>query len=143
MIDSISPSPSPSSSLLLCCCDGSKEALAALDKAISLAETNSWKLTVLYVTPLNPPSSLPYIDHLEKGYNMEILESAIKDIEKVKMYLETAVGPRIDEFEVIELEGEGEAGTLIDSYVKDLGDAIKMVVVGTRNNGTLKRYVKI
>lgn len=130
-----------SSDVLLCCCDGTKEAIAALDHAVKLAENTRQKLTVLYVTPLNPPSSLPYIDHLEKGYNFEIMESAIKDIEKVKMYLDTTVGPRIDEYEVVELEGEGEAGELIDEYVKDLGDAVKMVVVGTRNNGALKRWV--
>lgn len=54
---------------------------------------------------LNPESDAPYIDHLEKGYNLEIKDRAKAEVEACRQYLtETYFQGSID-YEFVEIEG--------------------------------------
>lgn len=46
-----------------------------------------YRLFIVFVVALNPKQSLPYIDHLEKAYNMEIQSNAERDVAQCKEFL--------------------------------------------------------
>lgn len=47
------------------------------------------------------------------------------------------------EYEFSVVEGEGDMGSVVESYIHQLKETtrVDLVVVGTRNNGSLKRWV--
>ncbi|KAJ3016255.1 hypothetical protein HKX48_004136 [Thoreauomyces humboldtii] len=98
----------------------------------------SYVLEVVHFCALNPKQSLPYIDHLERAYNMEIQENSEKDVAECKAYLAKHAGKVVYEF--ISVEGEGETGPLIEEYVNESYPDPDLFIVGTRNLGTLQRW---
>ncbi|KAI9098273.1 hypothetical protein DFS34DRAFT_620193 [Phlyctochytrium arcticum] len=114
----------------------------ALDHAIKLcgALRVKCKLYVVYFIALNPKQTLPYIDHLEKAYNMEIQSNAETDVEEGKKYLaEHTVGKHFS-YEFVQVEGEGETGPLIEEYIRENHTDLDLFIVGTRNLGGLQKW---
>jgi nucleotide-binding universal stress UspA family protein len=80
---------------------------------------------------------------LNLGYNLQIIEQAEEELAEIKKYLE---GIEI-EYELIMVEKEGEMGQDIEKWFVDFkrrvyeNEGINLVVVGTRNNGPLKRLI--
>jgi nucleotide-binding universal stress UspA family protein len=73
---------------------------------------------------------------------MDIQEIAEKEEREILGMLRQEQGI---EYEFIKVEGEGETGQLIEEYVNENhgpGD-VSLVVVGTRNQGPLKRYCSL
>lgn len=68
----------------------------ALDYAVKLCtKLQKYKLTLVYLVALNPKETLPYLDHLEKSYNMEIQNNAAQEIEECVAYIDKNVGSKV------------------------------------------------
>ncbi|KAJ3051342.1 hypothetical protein HK097_007673 [Rhizophlyctis rosea] len=98
-----------------------------------------YKVYIVYFVALNPGRVLPYLDHLEKAYNMEIQSNAEKDVAECKEYFSKNYAGRVN-YEFVEVEGEGETGPLIEEYVNETHPDLNLLVLGTRELGTLKRW---
>ncbi|KAL7754437.1 hypothetical protein RI367_000418 [Sorochytrium milnesiophthora] len=120
--------------------DASAPSLHAIDFAASLVVSmSSYRLLVVYVTALNKASRLPYFDHLDKAYNLEIQDEAKSAIQECKSYLH-----RFDtkiSYEFIEVEGEGEVGPILEKFIVEKEPRCSMAVVGTNNHGGIKRMI--
>ncbi|KAI8811015.1 hypothetical protein BJ742DRAFT_166173 [Cladochytrium replicatum] len=114
----------------------------ALDTAVSIcarfAPHTDYKIYVVHVVALNPPQSIPYLDHLERAYNLEIRATAEAEVEACRKYLESKYADRIN-YEFLQVEGEGDTGSLVLAYVEGIG--VDLLVVGSRALGNLKRTV--
>ncbi|KAI9141029.1 hypothetical protein BKA69DRAFT_471305 [Paraphysoderma sedebokerense] len=119
--------------------DASPASFKAVDYAADLVKKLSvdYKLLVVYVTALNRTSRLPYFDHLDKAYNIEIQDEATSATDSCKSYLKKYDGEIVYEFIVV--EGEGEVGPILEKYIEDTVPECKMVVVGSKNMSGLKR----
>ncbi|KAJ3078759.1 Ubiquitin carboxyl-terminal hydrolase 22 [Quaeritorhiza haematococci] len=122
--------------------NNSPASFKALDQAVSLCQNLAcpYKLFIIYVVALNPPQTLPYIDHLEKAYNVEIQSNAVAEVEACKDYLTKKYAGKVT-YDFNEVEGEGETGPLIEEYILENHPDLDLLIVGTRNLGTLKRWV--
>lgn len=119
--------------------DPSWEALSfASDLASSLSTPH--KLILVHVAALNPATSLPGLDHLDKAANMDILAKSDKEVEKVRTRLQTLYGDKRLNYELVEVEGEGEVGPVIVEYVMTAHKDAKLVCVGSRNLSGLKKW---
>jgi nucleotide-binding universal stress UspA family protein len=88
---------------------------------------------------LNPKQTFPYLDHLEKAYNLEIEEQEMQVVKDCRDYLDRCYAGKVT-YKFIKVEGQGETGPLIEEYInQEISDA-DMLYVGTRNNGPLKRW---
>lgn len=126
---------------ILVCFNNTPAAFKALDYAIELVQNMkcNHRLIIVYMLALNPVSvSVPYIDHLDKSYNMDLAETAEKDVEVCRKYLEKYQS-KIN-YDFIEVEGEGETGPLIEEYINETHPDVDMVVTGSRNQGTVRRF---
>ncbi|KAI9007355.1 hypothetical protein BC832DRAFT_449676 [Gaertneriomyces semiglobifer] len=87
----------------------------ALDTAVNLCKKLKveYKLYIVYFVALNPKQSIPYIDHLERAYNMEIQSNAEVDVQQCKQHLSELYSGKVN-YEFVEVEGEGETGPLIE-----------------------------
>ncbi|KAI9018939.1 hypothetical protein DFJ74DRAFT_598021, partial [Hyaloraphidium curvatum] len=90
------------------------EAWHSLDHAVQLVRSLKlpYRLLLVYIVALNPPQSLPYLDHLDKAANLEIQSKAEREIEACKEKLADYEG--LVSYELIEVEGEGEVGPVIE-----------------------------
>lgn len=117
----------------------SAESYLAIQKAVELCQNlKSYKLTIAYFIAFNPASSTPFIDHLEKSYNMEIEDQSKVELEKCRVHLSENYFNKVD-YEFVEVQGEGEVGVLIEQYIRD--KAVDLVVCGSRNQGAVKRWI--
>lgn len=124
------------------------EAWNALEYAIQLCQSISpsrgYKLLLCYIVALNPPNSLPYLDHLDRANNLEIQSKAAKELERCKSHLKERYEGTVS-YELVEVEGEGETAPLIAEFVKaqeGMGK-VDVVVVGSKNMllGGLRKWV--
>ncbi|KAJ1502651.1 hypothetical protein HMI55_002805 [Coelomomyces lativittatus] len=68
--------------------DATEPSFHAFDFAVDLVSNlKEYQLFVVYVTALNKTSRFPYLDHLDKVYNLEIREEAERAINLCKKYL--------------------------------------------------------
>ncbi|KAI8590674.1 hypothetical protein HDU88_007695 [Geranomyces variabilis] len=135
-------SPSANPLKIIVAANNTPSARKALDYALALCSKippACYRLEVVHFTALNPQQTLPYIDHLERAYNMEIQEAAEKDVAVCKKYLNEHFAGKI-KYEFIEVEGEGETGPLIEEYISESHPDLDLFIVGTRNLGSLQRW---
>ncbi|KAJ3283649.1 Ubiquitin carboxyl-terminal hydrolase 22 [Borealophlyctis nickersoniae] len=113
----------------------------AVEHAVDLCSRikGEYKLLIVYFVALNPKRSLPYIDHLEKAYNMEIQDIAQSDVAECKEYFTKHYSNRVN-YEFIEVEGESETGPLIEEYITKSHPDLNLLVVGQRALGKLERW---
>ncbi|KAI8920906.1 hypothetical protein DFJ77DRAFT_447816 [Powellomyces hirtus] len=113
----------------------------ALEYALSLCckiPAANYMLEIVYFVALNPHQTLPYIDHLERAYNLEIQEAAEKEVAICKKYLAQHFDGKV-KYNLIEVEGEGETGPLIEEYINETHPDLDLFIVGTRNLGSIQR----
>lgn len=121
---------------ILVCVDDTEPSWKAIEFATKISTENGSKLQFVYFAGLNPVTKLPYLDNLEKAYNLEIHdESEAKTVLIAKKIKELCNLPHT--FELV--EEEGETSQLIEAFVA--ANAIDMCIVGSRNNGIVKRFV--
>ena len=109
------------------------QAFKALDYAINLChQLKNYELLVYYFVALNPKQTLPYLDHLEHGFNIEIKEQAEQDSLEIQKRL-------VPDCKYEMIQGEGELGPLMEHYLKKIEP--DLVICGTRNNGVFARWV--
>lgn len=115
--------------------------LQALQFATNLMSSLSVPSTLIvaYIMALNPPGPLPGLASLDKAYNLSIEDEASLEVAKVKGLLAKWNG-RLN-YEFLEVEGEGETGPLILEFIESQHNDSDLVVVGSRNLGSLQRYV--
>ncbi|KAI8822391.1 uncharacterized protein EV422DRAFT_396652 [Fimicolochytrium jonesii] len=122
--------------------NNSPAAFCALDYARRLCEklgNVQYDLLVVYFVALNPQRNVPYLDHLERAYNMDIQDTAEKDVGLCKAYLKTHYNGRVN-YRFLEVEGEGETGPLMEEFVNESHSDLDLFIIGTRNLGTLQRW---
>ncbi len=120
---------------ILVASDGSPSSLAAISFALSLLNhSKDYFISIVYFVPLNPPQSLPYLDHLDKVYNLEIEEEAVKVFDTITLFLgkkrNVTCEKRI---------GEGDVGEMIVDYAKN--HKVDWLILGTRNLSGIKKFV--
>lgn len=124
--------------------NNSPSGFKAMDHAVDICHKMAGNvhtmIYVVYMVAKNPPQSLPYLDHLDRAFNKEIDQDAAKDIAACKEYLVSKYEHKIN-YSFIEVEGEGETGPLLEEYIRDAHPDVNLVVTGTRNFGSLKRWV--
>lgn len=123
----------------------------ALDAAIKhvLSLKVEYKLFLIHFVALNPPQNFPYLDHLDKGFNIEIQEEEDKIVTRLAQKLQDNYYGKVN-YSFIKVEGNGEVGPIIEDYIQSqlpLLDMVYsiflhefMIIVGTRNHGALKRW---
>ncbi|KAI8903393.1 hypothetical protein EDD86DRAFT_98874 [Gorgonomyces haynaldii] len=95
----------------------------------------SYELRIVFYVALNQKNTLPYLDHLEQGFNIEIQEQAEKDSMEIVKFLQT-----LDvKYEYEMISETSELGPLMEQHINK--QEVDLVVCGTRNNGTLSRWV--
>ena len=99
-----------------------------------------YRLIVAFVVALNPRQTIPYIDHLEKAYNLEIEADAEKQLEMLKKKISVLVDANVV-YEFMAVEGEGDVGPILETYVLEKHPETNLFVVGSRNNTPLKRWI--
>ncbi|KNE62023.1 hypothetical protein AMAG_07281 [Allomyces macrogynus ATCC 38327] len=126
--------------VVLTAVDASAPSWHAVDFAANLvAHLSNYRLLVVYVTALNRTSRFPYLDHLDKAYNLEIQHEAKSAIQECQAYLH-----RFDDnvsYELIEIEGEGEVGPLLEKYIDEHVPDCNLVVLGTHGHQGLKKML--
>ncbi|KAJ3044981.1 hypothetical protein HDV00_012401 [Rhizophlyctis rosea] len=144
---SATPAPAPLSPPLtstykvMVAANNSPSSYKALQHAVDLCLRLKceYKLFIVYFVALNPKRALPYLDHLEKAYNMEIQSTAEKDVAECKEYFSKNYAGQVN-YEFVEVEGEGETGPLIEEYVNETHPDLNLLVLGSRELGALKRW---
>nr|KAJ3419959.1 Centrosomal protein of 78 kDa [Polyrhizophydium stewartii] len=113
----------------------------ALQYAVDLCQRiqTGYRLLVVYCVALNPKRMLPGIDRLEQALNAEIEAESEKEIAECQRYLQESLNGKVT-YEFFAVEGEGETGPVFEKYVKEKHPEANLFVVGSRNNGALKRW---
>ncbi|KAI9187861.1 hypothetical protein H9P43_002252 [Blastocladiella emersonii ATCC 22665] len=120
--------------------DSSVPSLHAFDAAARLvARLAEYRLVVIHCTALNKTSRFPYFDHLDKAYNLEIQDESRAAINECKAYLRQF--DDLVDYELVEVEGEGDVGPLIERYLADNVPECDLVVIGTHNHQGLKKML--
>ncbi|KAI9209247.1 uncharacterized protein BJ171DRAFT_485873 [Polychytrium aggregatum] len=122
--------------------DSSSPSQQAIMHGVELCQRvapNPCRLIIIHVTALNPRSSLPYIDNMEKSFNYEIKVSEKQEIQLCKDFIERSVADKVP-YDFVQIEGEGDVGPLIEEFVKESHPDTNMLVLGTRNLGTVQRW---
>ncbi|KAJ3260300.1 Thymus-specific serine protease [Boothiomyces macroporosus] len=78
----------------------------------------------------------PYIDHLEKAYNMEIEDEAQTENAKLIEIL----SKYSFEYEFTQIEGEGSVGEITKKYMDKHDLTFDMILIGTKERGNLEKY---
>ncbi|ORZ29960.1 hypothetical protein BCR44DRAFT_28252 [Catenaria anguillulae PL171] len=142
-----SPPPNSGSNrvfTLVCAVDASIPSLQAFDAAANLVlhmHPSNYRLIVVYIVALNSESKMPYFDHLDKAYNLEIQDEARHAITECKAYLSRYDHHTNLQYEFVTVEGEGEVGPVLHAYLKESIPETDMVVVGTHNYQGLKKML--
>ncbi|KAJ3115784.1 hypothetical protein HK098_006869, partial [Nowakowskiella sp. JEL0407] len=116
----------------------SKTAVQHACRLVSHMKAGEYKLHFVYVLGLNPKTTFPYIDQLEKSYNLELTEKAQKEVEECKTWLVENAAPSC-EYVFMEIKGEGDVGPLLIEYCDEA--QIDLLIVGCRGLGPLGRAV--
>ncbi len=126
---------------ILVALNDSPASFRALDAAVKhvLSLKSKYNLYLIHFVALNPPQNLPYLDHLDKGFNLEIQEEEDKIIDKLASKLQDKYYGKVN-YSFIKVEGNGELGPIIEEYIQAQLPNLDMVYVGTRNHGVLKKW---
>jgi nucleotide-binding universal stress UspA family protein len=102
--------------------------LKALDRAVNhvLSLKCKYKLYLIHFVALNPPQNFPYLDHLDKGFNLEIQEEEDKIVDRLASKLQRKYYGKID-YSFIKVEGNGEVGPIIEEYIQSKLPNLDMV----------------
>jgi nucleotide-binding universal stress UspA family protein len=102
---------------LIVAADNSPQSLKAMEVAVKfcLGLKQPYVIYVLHAVALNPKQTLPYIDHLEKAYNLEIMEEQEKVIKDLQQKLHKYAG-KVN-YKLIKVEGEGEEGPILEDFI--------------------------
>ena len=70
---------------------------AAIQWAVDLCRTISipFKLYFVFIVSQNPSSKIPYLDHLEQAYNLEIHEEAKKNMTEILSHLDAVTSGKV------------------------------------------------
>jgi len=120
------------------------ESWDAVDAAIQLCThfaPDAYRLLLVYVVALNPVQSLPYLDHLDRAYNIEIIENAQKEVDACKNHLLKCYSGKVN-YEFVQVEGEGETGPVIAQYLAESHADLNMLVLGSRNLTGVKKLLQ-
>ncbi|KAL2913412.1 hypothetical protein HK105_207024 [Polyrhizophydium stewartii] len=133
---------SPDMFTVLVAFNNTQPARDALQYAVDLCQRiqTGYRLLVVYCVALNPKRMLPGIDRLEQALNAEIEAESEKEIAECQRYLQESLNGKVT-YEFFAVEGEGETGPVFEKYVKEKHPEANLFVVGSRNNGALKRCV--
>ena len=123
---------------IVCAIKDSPQAIKALAYASKLcSELKKYELLVLNVIALTKVSSLPFLDHMEGGMNIQVEE----DAEKVEKKLENLVRqmePKV-EYEYFQIEGNGTPGFVFGEYLKEFEP--DLIIVGQSRKKPLETLV--
>lgn len=91
----------------------------ALDAAMKhvLSLKSKYKLYLIHFVALNPPQNFPYLDHLDKGFNLEIQEQEDKIVDRLAQKLQEKYYGKVN-YSFIKVEGNGEVGPIIEEYIQ-------------------------
>ncbi|KAJ3393607.1 hypothetical protein HDU92_007646 [Lobulomyces angularis] len=121
--------------------NATEQSYEAINFAAQLCKNlKDYKLIIGFFVPLNSETNIPYLDHLDKSYNMEIQEQSEKELKELKGFLKKNYYEKVD-YDFFEVEGEGEAGPLIKEYLEKNYKDINLCCVGSRHLGGLKKLV--
>ncbi|RKP26178.1 hypothetical protein SYNPS1DRAFT_22000 [Syncephalis pseudoplumigaleata] len=90
-----------------------------------------YRLILLHALALNKPSHMPYLDDLDKACNADLKEQSRAAVASIHSFARRFEG-RID-YTVETVEAYGDAGSVIDGYLREHHPQLDMLVVGTRN----------
>lgn len=114
----------------------------AVEKAVNLilkTKPKHYKLYFLYAVPVNTPSNLPYLDHLDKAFNSEQHSAGVKDLKALISYLDSVTANTV-EYELVKLEQDKDTGEIIKEFVQRVNP--DFVFVGMhKETGLLKKFV--
>ncbi|KXS18274.1 hypothetical protein M427DRAFT_54074 [Gonapodya prolifera JEL478] len=114
--------------------------VSAFNDAIEDLPPPPYKLILVYCVGLNPPQRLPYLDHLEKSYNIEIEEEARAELLRCKEKLKKEYEGRCA-YDFVHLTGTGDPAPLLCTYVSTTHPDADLCFVGTRSLHGARRWV--
>ncbi|KAJ3325903.1 Ubiquitin fusion degradation protein 4 [Boothiomyces sp. JEL0866] len=105
------------------------ESVKSLEYASNLCQNlKEYNLIILNTTP--------YIDHLEKAYNMEIEDEAQTENAKLIEIL----SKYSFEYEFTQIEGEGSVGEITKKFMDKHDLTFDLLLIGTKEKGKLEKY---
>ncbi|KAJ3277151.1 Ubiquitin fusion degradation protein 4 [Terramyces sp. JEL0728] len=114
---------------LLILLNNTPESVKSLDYATNLCQNlKEYNLIILNTTP--------YLDHLEKAYNMEIEDEAQTENAKLLEIL----SKYSFEYEFTQIEGEGSVGEIARTFMDKHDLTFDLILIGTKEKGKLEKY---
>ena len=104
---------------ILVALNDSPASFKALDAAVKHVQSLkvSYELFLIHFVALNPPQAFPYLDHLDKGFNIEIQETEDKIVNSLAKKLQDNYYGKVN-YSFIKVEGNGETGPIIEEYIQ-------------------------
>lgn len=117
--------------------DGSENSVRAVEFGVKLIQSlKHGHLLLVHATALNPTQRLPYLDNIERVYNIEAKEEASHNAKKYITLMENL--DHLVKYKYIEQEGQ-DVNVILEKLVTKYQPS--MFVIGTRGLSTLKKLV--